>query len=133
MNRAQTEERLRAKGIQPSAQRVALAHYLFNCEHHPSADEVWDEAKRDLPQVSRATVYNTLSLLVEKGLLRQVCLKEGRVAYDSNLERHHHFVDEDSGRIFDIPWERIDVTELDLPDGFEASDYQVVIRGRKIS
>jgi len=52
-------ERLRAHGIQPSAQRVGIARYVLATDEHPSADQVWDRVRRDMPVVSRATVYNT--------------------------------------------------------------------------
>lgn len=80
--------------------------------------------------LSRATVYNTLNLLVEKGLLRQLNLAEGRVAFDPKMERHHHFVDEVSGRIHDVPWDALEVRRVDRLRDFTVSDYQVVLVGR---
>src|SRR5687767_12575599 len=92
---------LEDKGIQPSAQRVAVARYVLTTEDHPSADQVFARVKDDLLVLSRATVYNTLNLFVEKGLLRALVLAEGRVVFDPKLEPHHHFIDEDSGTIHD--------------------------------
>ena len=80
-------ELLREHGINPSAQRVAVAEYIFATEDHPSADEVWSEVQRRVPMISRATVYNTLNLLVQKGLLRQLVLTEGRVVFDPKVGR----------------------------------------------
>ena len=71
---------LKDHGIKPSAQRVAVAQYVLHTDEHPSADEVWTRVKKHFPLVSRATIYNTLHLFVEKGLLRQSALTEGRVA-----------------------------------------------------
>jgi hypothetical protein len=70
---------LKAHGVQPRAHRVAIARYVLATEDHPSADDVWDRVRRELPVVSRATVYNTLNLLVEKGLLRQLSIAAGHV------------------------------------------------------
>src|SRR4051812_39909340 len=95
-------QRLRDRGIQPSAQRVAVARYALVTEDHPSADEVWAEVRRRFPMISRATVYNTLKLFVEKGILARHVLAEGRVVFDPKVERHHHFVDDESGRIDDV-------------------------------
>src|ERR1051326_4017522 len=109
-------------GIQPSAQRIVVAQYVLFTDEHPSADKVWARVKAGFPMISRATVYNTLNLLVEKGLLREL-----------HLEAHHHFIDESSGRIYDVPWEKVKVVDVEQIEGFEIRDYQVVMRGRKKS
>jgi Fur family iron response transcriptional regulator len=94
---------LAAHGIQPSAQRVAVARYVLTTKDHPSADQVRAQV---LPVLARATVYNTLNLFVAKGLLRQHVLAEGRVVFDPNTAPHHHFIDDDTGAIHDIEWAR---------------------------
>jgi Fe2+ or Zn2+ uptake regulation protein len=122
---------LRERGIQPSAQRLAVAEYVLQTEAHPSADQVWSEVGSKLPMLSRATVYNTLHLLVRKGLLREYVLSEGKVVFDPNVDRHHHFIDEESGAIYDIPWEALDVARVEALRGFDVRDYQVVLRGKR--
>lgn len=118
-------------GIKPSAQRVAIAKYVLHTDEHPSADEVWTRVQRSFPMVSRATVYNTLNLFVEKGLLRHLVLTEGRLVFDPNVNKHHHFIDEETGRIYDLPWETLDVSRVDQIEDFEIHDYQVLLRGKK--
>ena len=59
---------LRAHKIQPTPQRIATARAVLNTKLHPSADEIWEKVKRECPTVSRATVYNTLNLLVDQGV-----------------------------------------------------------------
>lgn len=125
-------QRLRDAGIQPSAQRLAVANYVLSTEAHPSADQVLAEVEGLVPMLSRATVYNTLHLFVEKGLLRQLVLAEGRVVFDPKLERHHHFIDEVTGRIEDVPWEALRVGDVARLEGYEISEYMVVMRGRKL-
>ena len=122
---------LRERGINPSAQRVAVAQYVLHTDEHPSADEVWTRVRKRFPQVSRATVYNTLNLFVAKGLLRQFVLTEGRVVFDPNTNDHHHFVEEDSGKIHDVPWDAVKVAKIPKLDGFEVREYQVVMRGKR--
>ncbi len=118
-------------GVNPSAQRVAIARYVLHTEDHPSADEVWTRVRRRLPQVSRATVYNTLNLFVDKGLVRRYVLTEGRLVFDPHVKDHHHFVDEETGRVYDVPWDAVEVSNIHEIEGIEVRDYQVVLRGRK--
>ncbi len=128
-------ERLTERGIQPSAQRVAVAQYVLFTPDHPSADEVWARVRSHFPQVSRATVYNTLHLMAARGLLRELVLAEGRVVFDPNVDRHHHFIDDTSGAIFDIPWSEVKVSNVAALGrrGWEVHEYQVVMRGRRKS
>ncbi len=122
---------LQEHGIQPSAQRVAVAEYVLHTMEHPSADKVWAEVQENFPIISRATVYNTLNLFVEKGLLRALHLAPDSVLFDPNTDRHHHFIDERTGRIYDIPWNQVEVSHAKPLPGFEIQDYQVVMRGRR--
>jgi len=122
---------LETHGVKPSAQRVAIAGYVLHTKDHPSADEVWEKVKRAFPMVSRATVYNTLNLFVEKGLIRHLVLTEGRLVFDPNVDKHHHFIDEDSGKIYDLPWDTLKVSRVEQLEGFDVRDYQVLVRGKK--
>jgi Fe2+ or Zn2+ uptake regulation protein len=124
-------EILRRHAIQPSAQRLAVAEYVLRTQEHPSADQVFARASAALPMISRATVYNTLNLFVRKGLLRQLVLAEGKVVFDPNTEPHHHFIDDATGEIHDIPWNALDVRKVDALEGMHVREYQVVVRGRR--
>lgn len=124
--------RLTEAGIRPSAHRLAVADYVLATEDHPSADQVLARVQERFPQLSRATVYNTLHLFVESGLLRQLVLAEGTTVYDPKLERHHHFVDDATGRIEDIPWESVKVGDVSRLKGYDVREYMVVVRGRKL-
>ncbi len=124
-------DRLERHHIRASAQRLAIARYVLATDDHPSADEVWKAVTPDFPLVSRATVYNTLQLFTEKGLLRQLVLAEGCVVYDPKVEPHHHFVDDETGSIVDIPWTALRVGKIDELEGVDVRDYMVVVRGKK--
>jgi Fur family iron response transcriptional regulator len=123
--------RLRAAGVRPSAQRMAVAQYVLLTDEHPSAEQVHARVTAKFPFLSRATVYNTLNLFVKEGLLRQLVLAEGSVVFDPKLERHHHFVDDTTGRIEDIPWDAVRVGDAQL-DGYSVREYMVVLRGKKL-
>ena len=122
---------LRRFDIQPTPQRIAVVEYVLRSKTHPSADEVLAHARKKCPTVSRATVYNTLNLLVEKGLLGMQKIKEGAVIFDPNIERHHHFIDEETGDIYDIPWDQLEVRGKEKLKDFEVVEFQVILRGRK--
>src|SRR5262245_54255604 len=125
-------ELLERHDIRPSAQRVAIARYVLETEDHPSAEQVWERVKKSFPMVSRATVYNTLNLFVEKGLLRAFVLAPGKIVFDPNTDSHHHFIDETTGEIVDVPWEAVEVSRLERLKGFDVHEYQVVMRGRRL-
>lgn len=122
---------LRQCDIQPTPQRIAVVEYVLTSKQHPSADDVLSHARKKCPTVSRATVYNTLNLLVEKGLLGVQTIREGAIVFDANVERHHHFIDIDTGDIYDIPWEQLQVRGMDKLRDFEIAESQVILRGRK--
>jgi Fur family transcriptional regulator, iron response regulator len=124
-------EILRAHGVRPSTQRMAVAAVVLHTDAHPTADQVWAQARKRLPELSRATVYNTLNLLVEKGLLRSLTLAGGTVVFDPRVEPHHHFIDDDTGRIHDLPWSALRVSQLDALPGYDVREYQVVVRGTR--
>lgn len=124
-------ERLERAGVRPSAQRVAIADYVLDTEDHPTADRVWQVVRESFPMVSRATVYNTLQLFAECGLLKSLVLAEGSVVYDPKVEPHHHFVDDATGAIQDIPWQAIRVGKVEDLPGIEVRDYMVVVRGTR--
>jgi len=124
-------EALREHGIQPSAQRVAVAEYVLHTSEHPSADVVWKRVREEFPWISRATVYNTLNLFVEKGLLRRLTFAEDSVVFDPRTDTHHHFIDDETGQIIDVPWEKVQVCNIESMRGYRISDYQVVMHGTR--
>ena len=122
---------LRECGIQPTPQRVAVAEFVLRTDTHPTADEVWATVRRRCPTLSRATVYNTLNLFAEKGLLKLQPLKDGVIVFDAHVEPHHHLIDDETGKVFDVPWSAVKIAGAATVDGFEVREYQVVMRGRR--
>ncbi len=122
---------LRDHKIQPTAQRLEVARCALASEDHPTADEVLAMALSRCPTISRATVYNTLNLLAEKGLLVRRTLREGVTVFDPRLEAHHHLIDTETGEIHDIPWDSVVVGDIAEHPEFEVLDYEIVLRGRR--
>lgn len=122
---------LERHGISPSAQRLAVASYVLFTDEHPSADQVLAVVNKALPVLSRATVYNTLHLFVERGLLRELTIANNRVVFDPRLDAHHHFVDDDSGAVSDLPLAAFSVQQHDPLHDVDIRDVEVVVRGRR--
>ena len=127
---SQALDRLRAAGLRPTRQRLALARLLFDgCDRHISAEQLHNEAVASNIRVSLATVYNTLHQFTGAGLLREIVVDAGRSYFDTNTSDHHHFFYERSGKLCDIPAEMIGVTKIpEAPAGLRISRVEVIVR-----
>ena len=124
-------ERLQRAGIPPTRQRLAIAEVLFTRPVHLSADQVLARVREHMPDVSRATVYNTLKLFREKNMVRELVVDPERVFYDSNTEPHYHLFDVRTGELSDVSAEELQVVGTPvLPAGLELEEVDVIIRVR---
>ena len=132
MSSSSAAARLRAVGLRPTRQRLALARLLFeNGDRHITAEQLHGEAIGAEIQVSLATVYNTLHQFTEAGLLREVVVEPGRSYFDTNTTDHHHFFCESTSRLQDIPGQDVVVSGFPLPPlGTEICRVDVIIRVR---
>jgi len=123
-------ERLRAVGLRPTRQRLALVRLLFDeGDRHVSAEQLHAEAQRVGVRVSLATIYNTLNQFTEAGLLREVVVDSGCSYFDTNIGDHHHFFFEDSGQLQDIPGDQVQVSALPAaPAGTAVRRVDVIVR-----
>jgi Fur family iron response transcriptional regulator len=109
-------DRLRASGLRPTRQRLALAKLLFeDCDRHVTAEALHSEAVAADVQVSLATVYNTLHQFTDAGLLREIVVDAGRSYFDTNVSDHHHFFHEGKGLLADISGSDVVVSQLPPP------------------
>ena len=125
--------RLRAAGLRPTRQRLALARMLLDAsDRHVTAEQLHGEAAAASIKVSLATVYNTLHQFTAAGLLREVVVEPGRSYFDTNIDDHHHFFCESTGMLQDIPGAAVTVGQLPrAPAGTEISRVDVIIRVRR--
>jgi len=122
---------LNEAGISPTAQRVEIAGILLERPQHLSADQVIAQLTARGVAVSKATVYNTLGLLAERGLVREVTVDATKVFYDSNTSPHHHFFNVDDGTLTDFASAEVSIERLPLaPPGTATERVDVVIRVR---
>jgi Fur family iron response transcriptional regulator len=128
-NHEEIIEKLKSFGVTPTAQRVDIAQILFARPQHLSAEQILKLVNKASSTASKATVYNTLGLFAEKGMVREVIVDPSKIFYDSNISRHFHFFNTDTGELIDIPVDAIHVDKLpELPQGTESSGLEVIIR-----
>ena len=122
---------LTGAGIQPTQQRIDIAHLLFQRPQHLSAEQVLARVNDGYGHVSKATVYNTLNLFVRQGLISEVLIEPDRTLYDSNTADHHHVYNVDTGELADIPAGRLAIQgDLGLPEDTEIEGMEVLVRVR---
>ena len=125
-------ELLRAHDINPTHQRIEIAYALFSRQEHLSADQVMTIVNDRHAETSKATVYNTLNLFLEKGLIREVIVDPSKVFYDPNTGPHHHLYEVDSGRLTDIKADAVRIEGLpDLPKGMETVGIDLIVRVKR--
>lgn len=124
-------ELLRSHGINPTHQRIEIAYALFSRMTHLCADQIMAAVNSKHSETSKATVYNTLNLFVEKKLVREVIVNAGKVFYDPNTHEHHHMYDLDTGELMDIDAADLRITGLpQLPHGLVSEGVDVIVRVR---
>jgi Fur family transcriptional regulator, iron response regulator len=130
-SRERIAEMLRARGINPTHQRIEIAHVLFERQEHLSADQILALVNARYAETSKATVYNTLKLFLERQLVRELVIDPSKIFYDPNTTPHHHFYDVVTGRLTDIAAGSIEITGLPaLPPGTESAGVDVIVRTR---
>ena len=122
--------RLRAAGLRPTLQRLALGELLFSKgDRHVCAEDLHDQARAARVPVSLATVYNTLNQFKAAGLLREIAIEGDRSYYDTNTSNHFHFFDDEKHELMDIEIEGVKVTGIpEAPDGKVIDRIDVIVR-----
>jgi Fur family iron response transcriptional regulator len=117
--------------ISPTPQRIEIATILLERMQHLSAEQVLERLRQADASVSKATVYNTLGLFAERGLVREVLVDTTRVFYDSNTSPHYHFYNVDDGVLIDFPVPDAVIDKFPQPPlGTRVDSVDVVIRVR---
>ena len=122
-------ERLNTGGLRFTPQRRQVYDVLLQKRDHPTAEEVFIRAKRQMPEISHATVYNCLDALVKCGLARQVTLDRGATRFCPNMHEHCHFYCDSCDTVFDVDLPEEPQTGVALPLGFKAEHYEIAIHG----
>jgi Fur family iron response transcriptional regulator len=124
--------RFAASGIGCTSQRLLVGRVLFARDQHVSADRLLAMVVAAGARVSKATVYNTLNLFADHGLVRALQLDGDHKVFDSNTAPHHHLYDEQSGELCDVAMDQVAFARLpELPSGTELAGLDVVLRVRR--
>lgn len=119
--------KLTAVGIRPSIQRLEILEFISSSHTHPTADEIYSFVHRNNPTLSKTTVFNSVKLLAEKGLINDINISADSTRYDSTLHAPHaHFICRECRRIFDIP---LDMSSLAVPADFSCDNVNVYFKG----
>jgi Fur family iron response transcriptional regulator len=124
---------LAERGIFVTQQRRVIAQALFARNQHLTAEQLYELVNQGPAKVAKATIYNTLGLFAEKGLVREIHVSATKTFYDSNTGRHHHFYNVDTGDLIDMKERLVPLfLHSDLPDGtvMEAADLVVRVRNK---
>lgn len=129
-NRDDIVNKLKSSGVTPTNQRVEIAQILFARPQHLSAEQILKMVNDESSSTaSKATIYNTLGLFAKKGLVKEVIVDPSKVFYDSNVSKHFHFFNTDTGMLTDIPVDAININKLpELPEGTVSSGLEVIVR-----
>jgi Fur family iron response transcriptional regulator len=131
MTRTDVAALLHRHGIHPTRQRIDVAHVLVGQTRHLSAEQILEQVNAGDSTASKATVYNTLGLLVERGAIRALVVDATRVLYDPNTTPHHHFFNTATGELTDFPAGPVHVAGLpSTPPGTLADGVDIVVRIR---
>ena len=106
---------LTKNNIKPSIHRMRILEYLMDKRDHPTVDEIYINLKKECPTLSKATVYNAVSLFVNVGLVKALTIEGTEVRYDYTKNNHGHFKCEQCGFIcdFDININQMNFDGLD--------------------
>ena len=121
-------QRLRTSGFRFTPQRQRVYDVLLVKRDHPTAEEVFIRSKREMPEISMATVYNCLDALVQCGMVRQVQLERGATRYCPNMQEHCHYYCDACGEVFDVALPARSPS-VPRPKGFRVDHYEIAVHG----
>ena len=117
--------------ILPTPQRLEVAEILLEKAQHLSAEQIIDRLRETGSTVSKATVYNTLNLFGERGLVKELSVDSKRRFYDSTTHAHHHFYNVDTGELRDIAGSELALSTMPaLPEGTVADGVEILVKVR---
>ena len=122
-------QRLSDGGFRSTPQREHVYGVLTQKRDHPTAEEVFIRAKKGMPEISMATVYNCLDALVKCGVVKQVTVQRGAARFCPNMKEHGHFYCDACGAVFDVDLPAKRRAPLSMPKGFTVDHFEIAVHG----
>ncbi len=124
---------LEKNGIRATKQRRVLAKLIFDKgKRHISAENLFDEVKKDDRKISMATIYNTLKQFTNLGLIKEIVVDQNKSLYCNNNQSHYHLYIEDESKVIDIPTKNIDLNIPSIPACLQLHNIDVIVRIRTL-
>lgn len=121
-------EYLQKNYIKPSYARIKILEFLVEKDSHPTAEEIYRALVREIPTLSKTTVYNTLKLFIEANVARVITIEENEARYDADIGSHGHFKCNECGKIYDFKVSMIS-EEIEALRDFKISEKSVYYKG----
>lgn len=116
------------RNINPSYQRVMILKYLVENQCHPTVDQIFSALRKQIPTLSKATVYNTLNAFIEAKLVRVLSIEDNETRYDIVMQTHGHFKCSSCGSIYNFAVDIDQFVSDDLRD-FQITEKNVYFNG----
>ena len=119
---------LKNNNVKPSIQRIKIYEYLINKKTHPTVEEIYSVLNKELPTLSKTTVYNTLNVFIKNGITQRLTIDENETRYDADISDHGHFKCTNCGKVLDFRFEKLSYEAKQL-EGYEIKECHVYFKG----
>ncbi len=117
------------RNINPSHQRIKVLEYLSVHKNHPTVDDIFIDLKKEMPTLSKSTVYNTIKVFVNEGLVQELNIEDNEIRYDLNILLHGHFKCKNCGMIYDFDIDVKAINNFNGLDEFKIDSQSVYFKG----
>lgn len=117
-----------SEGINPSYQRLKIFEYLLQHKVHPTVDTIYNDLYKQIPTLSKTTIYNTLNLFEQKEIIKSLSIEKNELRYESDTEPHAHFKCNECGDVYDLSKEFPLIIGKTI-EGHRVTDQQLYLKG----
>jgi Fe2+ or Zn2+ uptake regulation protein len=128
MQETKIKDYLLENGVRPMNKRVKIMNYLISKRNHPTAEMIYHDLVNEIAGLSKTTIYNTLNLFVQEGIVRPLNIDSNELRYDYDISQHGHFKCKACGEVYDFSMNKELLQDLRLIN-FVLDDYQFSIKG----
>jgi len=119
---------LKSKGVKPSFQRIKIFEYLIKHKNHPTVDTIFQSLSKEIPTLSKTTIYNTMDLFSQHDLVTVLTIEENETRYDADVTLHGHFKCEKCERVIDLAVDQ-NIVDISALQGHLVNEYHLYFKG----